>query len=1273
LTENGFLLNSLRFQVWTMPDEHTYGLVNEAHAGFLKTTPEKLSKQKLHEILPKDTADALTRVAVRAFRTGTVSETEEMVYDGEGSRRLLSVRVAPELDPDGRVLRVICSAFDITDVRKAESALRESRERFDQMARQSRTVVWEVDPDGVFTFVSPVVRDVLGYRVDELVGKLHFYDLHPERGREAFRKSAMEVFSRREMFLGRVNIVLTRDSRPLVMSTNGVPLLNADGSLRGYRGSDTDITRHHTAEKALRENEALYRATIDTLDCSLHIIDSEFRIVMMNRTFREWCEKIGINTEAVGLNLSEQFPFLDNAVIGEYTRVMESGEPLVTREDTELNGTVYSTETRKTPIRFGDGNPGVLTTITDLSQLKRAELAHETIRGRYEQLVELITDIIWSYETDSRGRFRSGTISPAADRLLGLPPGTINHSFESFFSHVHPKDLPALLSTLRTGIQTRRESGIQDYRVIRADGETLWFRSHASTHALPDGGIAVYGITTDISEQRNAERVLMDSEEKHRLLFVHAISAILMYDQVCDGSGRPRDYTIIDANPAFESTTGMKTVDVLGRRITEVFPGIENSQFFTIFGKMARTGIPVSFRHFMESLGKHLLINAYSLGNGRLASVFTDVTDETRAQEVIRAGEARYQEVVSSISDIIWSYEVDGNGQIIESYMSPAAGRILGLEHDISFQEYFSHIHPEDRQRVVEHFERGIATCEQNAETEFRVCPVNGGTAWMRVRGSANPHPGGHIVASGTGIEITKEKHAGQALLEREEMYRALVEGLPDYVVRYDSQGRHLFVSRNVCELMGMDQSEMLGRTHREMGLSEETCRFWEQSIQSVFGGQQTIEMERSFTEGGKLVIHNIRFVPERSEDGTVKSVLTIGRDVTRRVRDVEVREKLQTSLNQARKMESIGRLAGGVAHDFNNMLGVILGYTSTALDQLPPGHSLRFQLEEIRKAGERSAELTRHLLAFARQQEIQPGVVDLNRSMESLSNMLRRLIGASIELVCLPGKDLWHVMVDPAQIDQILVNLCLNARDAIGGKGTVTIETRNIVADESYSAWHPGFPPGDFVRFSVSDDGCGMDRDTIDKLFEPFFTTKEAGSGTGLGLATGYGIVRQNNGFINVYSEPGQGTTFKVYLPRYTGEEEPGQERVEQPVRGGTETILITEDEPSILQLTTVMLESMGYSVVAADTPGQALALADSTKKHVDLLITDIVMPGMNGRELAAAITGKSPKTRVLYISGYTADILARRENAEPARGFLRKPFSRFDLAEAVRSVLDR
>lgn len=1147
MTENGFPLNFLPIQVWIMSDEHTCESANKAHAGFLKKEPEDLSRKKIHDILPKETADTLTRSAVRAFRTGIVCETEERLPDGDGNRRLLLIMAAPELDLHGGVTRVICSAQDVTDLRKAESALRESRERFDQMARQNRTVVWEVDSEGLFTFVSPVVREVLGYRAEELVGKLHFSDLHPEKGREAFRRSTMEVFSRREMFLGKVNMVLTRDGRQLVMSTNGVPMLNADGSLRGYRGSDTDITRHHMAEEALRENEALYRATIDTLDCSLHIIDSDFRIVMMNKTFRQWCGKLGINTEAVGLNLRKQFPFLSDAAIGEYARVMESGEPLVTLEETDLKGVILSTETRKIPISFGDGNPGVLTTIHDLTQLKRAEEAHTAIRGRYEQLVELITDIIWIYETDSRGRFRSGTISPAADRLLGLAPGTINHSFERFFSHVHTDDLPGLLSTLRRGIQSQRDSDLQDYRVIRADGETLWFRSHGSSHPLPDGGLAVFGITADISEQKVAERVLKESEEKHRLLFQHAISAIVLYEQVNDGSGRPRDFTITDANPAFESTTGLKVGDVLGRRITEVFPGIENSQFFTIFGKMARTGIPASFRQFMEPLKKHLQINAYSMGNGRLASVFTDITEEINAQATIRAGEARYQEVVSSISDIIWRYEVDQNGQIVDSYMSPAAGRIIGLDHDIDFNDYFSHIHPDDRQRVTEHFGRAVVTCEQNAETEFRLCTLNGGTAWMRTRGSANLQPDGHIVASGTGMEITAEKLARQALLESEEMYRALVEGLPDFVVRLDPMGRHLFVSRNVCGLMGIDQSLIIGKTHREIGVPEKTCRFWEENLRVVFTERQPVEMQYTFTEGGVPAVHSIRFVPEREEDGPVRSVLAIGRDITLQVREAEARENLQSSLNQARKMESIGRLAGGVAHDFNNMLGVILGHASTVLDQLPPDHPLRQPLQEIQKAGERSAELTRQLLAFARQQVVQPGVVDLNKSMDSMQKMLSRLIGASIRLKCMPGDDLWPVMVDPTQVDQILVNLCVNARDAIGVSGTVTIETRNIVADESYSVWHPGFPPGEFVMLAVSDDGCGMDRDTIEKLFEPFFTTKAAGSGTGLGLSTGYGIVKQNNGFINVYSEPGQGTTFKVYLPRYKGAEKPRGEAAEQ------------------------------------------------------------------------------------------------------------------------------
>jgi CheY-like chemotaxis protein len=371
--------------------------------------------------------------------------------------------------------------------------------------------------------------------------------------------------------------------------------------------------------------------------------------------------------------------------------------------------------------------------------------------------------------------------------------------------------------------------------------------------------------------------------------------------------------------------------------------------------------------------------------------------------------------------------------------------------------------------------------------------------------------------------------------------------------------------------------------------------------------------------------------------------------------------------------METVGRLAGGVAHDFNNMLGVILGHTELALLQADETHELHDDLKEIQTAAKRSADITKQLLAFARKQTISPKQLDLNDTVESMLNMLRRLIGEDIDLVWKPAVHLWPVKMDPSQIDQILANLCVNARDAIDGVGKLTIETGKKSFNEEYCKEHLGFIPGDFVMLAVSDNGCGMDKDTLANLFEPFFTTKEVGKGTGLGLATVYGIVRQNNGFINVYSEPGQGSTFRIYLSRFFTDEHTDKVAPEKKATaGGTETILLVEDEPSILRMTRMMLERKGYTVLSAASPAEALEKADNHSGTIDLLMTDVVMPEMNGRDLAEQITALYPGIKLLFMSGYTANVIAHQGVLDDGVAFIQKPFSMGDMAEKVRTVLD-
>ncbi len=388
--------------------------------------------------------------------------------------------------------------------------------------------------------------------------------------------------------------------------------------------------------------------------------------------------------------------------------------------------------------------------------------------------------------------------------------------------------------------------------------------------------------------------------------------------------------------------------------------------------------------------------------------------------------------------------------------------------------------------------------------------------------------------------------------------------------------------------------------------------------------------------------------------------------------RNAEEKLRLQEALVHAQKMESVGRLAGGVAHDFNNMLGVILGNTELALQQVRPDDPLHSGLEEAHEAALRSAALTRQLLVFARRQTVMPTVMDLNQAVGATLRMLQRMIGETIVLEWRPAADLWLTNVDPSQVDQVLASLCVNARDAISGSGTIRIETANCPVAGTDFPGHADAVPGEYVLLSVSDNGCGMDAATMSHLFEPFFTTKALGEGTGLGLATVYGAVKQNGGFITVRSQPGEGSTFAVYLPRHTGPAQPPRRHVQAPARG-SETVLVVEDEPSILRLTTRMIERHGYRVRSAATAEEAIRVAKESPTEIHLLVTDVVMPGMNGQVLARNIRALHPRIKCLYMSGYAADTISRQDLADGEASFIQKPFSSSDLGRALREILDR
>jgi two-component system, cell cycle sensor histidine kinase and response regulator CckA len=650
-----------------------------------------------------------------------------------------------------------------------------------------------------------------------------------------------------------------------------------------------------------------------------------------------------------------------------------------------------------------------------------------------------------------------------------------------------------------------------------------------------------------------------------------------------------------------------------------------------------------------------------------------------------------------------WEYDVAKdlftfNDQFYNIF-GATAGEIGG--YTMSSAEYARRfVHPDDQTLVGEETRKAIEATDPKFSRQLvhRMLYADGTTGHISVRYFIVKDASGRTVKTyGVNQDITERKRNEEALIEANrklrssqiatlnimedlraenavrkkneaelERLKAAIEQAGEMVVITDPAGTIQYVNPAFEAVTGYTRDEVFGQTPRILKSGRQDEEFYRRLWETIASGRTWEGRMVNKRKDGALYTEVATISPVCDAEGWIVNYVAVKRDISEHLH-------LEAQLRQAQKMESVGRLAGGVAHDYNNMLGVILGYTELALDKVDPSDPLHADLEEIRKAGRRSAEITRQLLAFARKQTISPEVLDLNGTVDSMLKMLRRLIGEDIDLAWMPRAGLWPVKMDPAQIDQILVNLCVNARDAIGGVGRITIETDRVTFNGNYCVDHAEFLPGEFVLLAVSDNGCGMDKETQEHLFEPFFTTKELGKGTGLGLATVYGIVKQNDGFINVYSEPGQGTTFKIYLPRHGDRiDEIPVESLEEFPLGRGETLLLVEDEPAMLKMGKMMLERLGYEVLTAVGGSAALRLAEEHAGKIDLLMTDVVMPEMNGRDLAERLQGHYPKVKRLFMSGYTADVIAHRGVLPEGEHFIQKPFSLEELARKVREALD-
>ncbi|HWP34099.1 MAG TPA: PAS domain-containing protein, partial [Thermodesulfobacteriota bacterium] len=635
---------------------------------------------------------------------------------------------------------------------------------------------------------------------------------------------------------------------------------------------------------------------------------------------------------------------------------------------------------------------------------------------------------------------------------------------------------------------------------------------------------------------------------------------------------------------------------------------------------------------------------------------------------LVAATERRFHDLVEGLDAIVW--EADA-ATFRFTFVSRQAEAILGYPVAQWLTEpdfWVKHLHPDDRARAVA-FCLEATEAGRNHELEYRAIAADGRVVWLRdiVRIVSGPD-GRPRQLRGVMIDITEQRRAEAALREREEHLRLVVRATDDAVWVWDLRTDEVTWNEALERLFGYPPAEVLPRVEwwYERIHPDDRERVLSGIHDLLEQGGDSWAAEHRFrrADGGYATVIDRGYVV-RDQDGRPLRMIGAMVDITRRV-------QLEEQLRQSQKMEAIGRLAGGIAHDFNNILTAITGYSELLLGRLEEGDPLRRHALEIHRAAERAASLTRQLLAFSRRQVLRPTVVDLNAVVSNMDGMLRRLIGEDIELRTLPAADLGWVRADTGQLEQAILNLAVNARDAMPQGGKLTIETANVELDEAYAQRHAPVVPGRYVLLAVSDTGCGMDPETRARIFEPFFTTKERGKGTGLGLATVYGIVKQSGGYIWVYSEPGHGSTFKIYLPRVEAAPAPLPPPPARPPAPGRETVLLVEDEDAVRTLARQVLEQHGYRVLEAAGAADALALVEWHRGSIDLLLTDVVMPGMSGRELAERFAAARGAVKVLYMSGYTDSAIVHHGILDPGTAFLQKPFSPAALAGKVRDVLD-